>query len=79
MILDIIIKYIVIQALQALITVQMIKDSILEVLKVLAEHTKGVWEKHVYNRVKFYFSEPENEHIKIPDNALDAPIEEENK
>ncbi len=73
---EIIVKFVVIQLLQALITAQMIKDSVLEVLKLLAEYTKGMWEKHLYNRVKFYFSEPESEHVQIPQNALDAPVEQ---
>lgn len=68
-----ILDFIVVQLLQALITTQMIKDSVLELLKLLADHTKGLWEKQIYNRVKFYFKEPDSEHIK-----LEKP-EDENK
>ena len=73
-----ILKFIVIQLLQALITVNMIKDSVLEVLKLLADHTKGQWEDKVYSKVKYYFYEDKSEHLKLPPPATEQ-VEDENK
>lgn len=69
MILSTILKFVVIQVLQALITAQMIKDSVLAALKFLATHTKAKWDDKVYKRVKFYFNKDTSEHLKLPDDS----------
>jgi hypothetical protein len=66
MILEAIVKFVIMQILQALITAQMVKDSVLFILKELAVHTKTKWDDKVYKRVKFYFTKDTSEHLKLP-------------
>lgn len=73
-----IVKFIVIQLLQALITANMVKDSILEVLKLIATHTKNTWDDKIYKKVKYYFYEDKSEHLQLPPPSTEQ-VEEENK
>lgn len=71
-------RFVLVQLLQALISVQMVKDSVLEVLKLIATHTKNQWDDKIYSRVKFYFEEDKSEHLKLPESSVKDP-ENENK
>lgn len=66
-ILMMILKFIGIQLLQALITAQMVKDSVLGALKWIAVHTKTKFDDKIYKRVKFYFNHDKSERLKLPD------------
>lgn len=60
-----IIKFIVLQLLQALITVQMVKDVVLDALKFISVRTKSTLDDRIYKKVKFYFNEDPSEHIQL--------------
>ncbi len=66
-ILMMILKFIGIQLLQALITAQMVRDSVLGVLKYIATHTATKFDDKIYKRVKFYFTKDKSERLKIDD------------
>ncbi|MBV6514161.1 MAG: hypothetical protein FMNOHCHN_03751 [Ignavibacteriaceae bacterium] len=64
-ILTTILKFILIQLIQAIVTAQMVKDATLAVLKRISKWTKNTWDDKIYRRVRFYMLKDKSDRINL--------------